>query len=64
MHVGCSEGESLASELSTTSQTEVEDPKALADKENRSEGSRHSEAAAQDSAELEKEWEDEEESEG
>lgn len=64
MHVGCSEDESLASELSACSQTEMEDPEALADKENCSEGSRHLKAAAHNSAELEKEWEDEEESEG
>lgn len=64
MHVGCSEDESLASELSPTSPTEVEDPEDLAEKENCPEGSRHLEAAAQDSAELENEWEDEEESEG
>lgn len=60
--VGCSEGPSRASELSPTSQTEMEDPEDLDD--NCSEGSRHLEAAAQDSAELEKEWDDEEESEG
>lgn len=64
MHVGFSEGESLASELSATSQTERGHPENLADKENCSEGSRQLEAAAQDSAELGKEWEDEEEGEG
>lgn len=64
MHVGCSEGESLATELSPTSQTLMEDPEDLADEDNSSEGSRHLEDAAQDSAELEKVWEDEEESEG
>lgn len=64
MHGGFSEGESLASELSATSQTGMEHPEDLADKENCSEGSRQLEAAAQNSAEQDEEWEDEEESEG
>lgn len=57
-------GESPASQLSPTRQTEREDPEDVADNHDCSEGSRRSEDAAQDGAELEREWEDEEESGG